>query len=188
MCEVHREEKLGRLMYGLLYPAFLGSILVAIALRGTSIIGENHFVARLSLAGLFIGFFCASFAAFDEKTSYNKKAFLLDFIEVALMFWYFKNLGFLSETSDLSELTLAPAWIALVVIIPVQLSWRWAVGVKALKLFELRIVASLVLFVGLWNVDVEWSVPLACGLSLICVCLYVFEPQWYKDVRSRLFA
>ena len=179
--------KLQNTMYGLLYPAVLGSVIVACAIRiatpGWS--GDPYLVDRLSLGTLFLVFFCVSFANSGDARSYPTAAFLLDFIEVAMMFLGFWFLRLLAITTEEPEMVYA--YRTLLALIPLQEVWRRvAVPEKPWYLIELRVAIWVALFIGLLTRDSSsLATPLAAVVAIALIVVYVRAPSWYVQLRTR---
>ena len=177
-------QRLKNLMYGLLYPAVLGTGLVAIATRISTHISAAHSGIDNSvvLGSLFLVFFCASFVAADDGT-YCCKAFLLDVVEVILMFLCFYYLGLFEE--DNPKPWMAGAYATFMVLQPLQLLWREVVGLDPEHLLELRFLMLIAFAVGLLFSDrIDWMTPAVSVTSLLLIYLYVFSPVWYLKFRS----
>lgn len=128
-----------QLMYGLVYPAVLGTGMVLTAERIT---GDGSFSlaffdpsVQLSIAASLV--FAASFvSAFHlqsdvagkvENLSYNIVALLLDFLEVALMFLCFHFLKLFQAPANPWP-NAGMAYLMMVADIPLQYVWELAVG------------------------------------------------------------
>ncbi|HXD43256.1 MAG TPA: hypothetical protein VN649_22015 [Ramlibacter sp.] len=179
--------KLQNTMYGLLYPSVLGAVIVTCAIRiatpGWS--GDPYLVDRLSLGTLFLVFFCLSFANSSDAQSYKAAAFLLDLVEVALMFLGFWYLRLLAITTEEPETVYA--YRTLLVLIPLQEIWRRvAVPERRWYLVELRIAVWMVLFVALLTRDsFSLVTPIASTAATALMVLYVRAPAWYARLRTR---
>ena len=177
-------KNLKRLMYDLFYPAVLGSGLVSIAIRisAHNSTPDPYIFDRLSLGFLFLIFFCVSFIASDEGV-YRCKAFLLDIAEVILMFLCFYCLGLFGQ--DNKEPWMAGAYATFIVLAPIQVLWRYVVGLDKWYLIELRVFMIVAFFFGLFFSDENvWITPVVSVASLLLICLYVFSPVWYLKFRS----
>jgi hypothetical protein len=181
--------KLQYTMYGLLYPAVLGSVIVAGAIRIATPgwTGDLYLVDRVSLGTLFLVFFCVSFANSGDARSYQATAFLLDLIEVALMFLGFWFLRLLAITAEEPEMVYA--YGTLLVLIPLQEVWRRvAVPEKPWYLIELRGAIWVALFIGLLTRDCfSLATPIASAVAIALIVVYVRAPSWYIQLRTRAF-
>src|SRR5437870_1915369 len=111
-------------MLGLLYPAVLGSVIVATAIRIASPnwTGDSSYLERLSLGALLLFFFCASYVNSYDAREYQWPTFTLDFIEVALMFMGFWYLRLLSSSDEQPQ--IVNAYRTLLALVPLQEVWR----------------------------------------------------------------
>jgi hypothetical protein len=152
------QTPLQQLMYGLIYPAVLGTGIVLTGVRGAH--DGSFFNALLDpsiqlgfIAGLF---FCASFdSAFywppRQSGHYSAWAFGVDFIEVVLMFICFHYLRlFELPEKPLPNLRVAYAMLAADVVL--QYGWRWVVGLDWKYKGRLRGLVALALIAGsIWG-------------------------------------
>lgn len=143
------------IMYGLVYPAVLGTGLVLLALH-IARLNAGVWVIHDSVSSLAVAagcFYTLSFTALSEgkeersKLSYRWPAFIVDGIEVALMFCCFYFLGLLSEKETAPDLPFV--YGALIVdFIIIQPVWRLVAGIKVFLFFKARVVVTLILLLG----------------------------------------
>ena len=173
------------LMYGLIYPAVLGTGLVAMAMQIASYLqqGDRFFLTRMSLAGLFLFFFCISFVAGSKvpsdppKPKYSWAAFGCDLIEVFFMFCCFLALGLFSQPAATPH--PRTAYLVFLVLIPGQMAWRWSVGLKAREWWPLRLMAFVALLFG-WLFGHSGTIvtPVVAMFCVIVTLIYVAKPKW----------
>ncbi len=147
------------IMYGLIYPAVLGTGLVLGVIR---IFKEDSTIRRLHDPTLYVGisacaFYMLSFTSSVEtradrsKIAYRLPTFLVDLCEVLLMFACFYSLGLLqNEVRPPVDASLAPAylWLLLDVTI-VQFLWRLFAGVDVMVAWKTRLLVAIVLSLGI---------------------------------------
>lgn len=181
------QTPLQQLMYGLIYPAVLGTGITMTAVRAA----HHHSIANALLdpsieVGFIAGlFFCASFdSAFywplGQKGHYRKSAFGIDFLEVILMFVCFHFLRLFEEPKDLLKPDLFYAYLMLGIDVLLQFGWRKVVGLDPLYRWHLRLGIAVVLFVGcLWG-DSQSCVNIMITIAVsIAVAIYVFfDPRY----------
>ena len=143
-------------MYGLIYPAVLGTGLVLAVLRVTK---EPTGYARFHDSALYVAFasglfYTFSFTSQSEKQpggsviAYRLPAFLLDFSEVILMFLCFYYLGLLDDR--VIDPRLSPAYgFLLFDVVVIQPLWRLVAGVRAFDFWKWRLVVVAALVAGL---------------------------------------
>jgi phosphate/sulfate permease len=143
------------IMYGLIYPAVLGTGLVLFVLRVTKESASWLTNPILYLAVAATLFYILSFTALSEKSedsdklSYDLLPFCLDWIEVGLMFGCFKALGLLDEQSEQGPNLLLAYVCLLADVIVLQIVWRLAAGVPAWVGIKARVVAASLLVAGI---------------------------------------
>ena len=188
------------IMYGLIYPSVLGTAVVLGVLRAIkeSPQGRLHDPALyIALAAVF--FYVLSFTSQSEKKedgtciAYQWPAFLVDLLEVALMFLCFYCIGLLDD--KVTDPYLSPAYFFLLAdVIAVQPLWRLAAGVKVNAFWRYRFVAGIFLSLGFYaglcggpnspllhpSVDIFVSFAIVAA-TLIYVCrdpdFWVFESK-----------
>ena len=180
-------------MYGLIYPAVLGTGLVLSGQRATKEPSVMDAVKDPALwvaaaAGLF---FCASFASVFEEPEkatqgewYGWWPFLIDSVEVVLMFACFYFLG-LFEVPQVPPPVLYWAYGLLIAEIWWQCLWRWRVGLKAMRLWGMKVGVSIVLALGLiYGTQYPRSNIVFSLLVALFVVIYVFvDPRYRKGDR-----
>ncbi|MGB6191453.1 MAG: hypothetical protein WBF42_03220 [Terracidiphilus sp.] len=147
------------IMYGLIYPAVLGTGLVLGVMR---IFKERTIEGRVHDPALYVAisacaFYMLSFTASVEtradrtKIAYRLPTFLVDLLEVFLMFACFYSLGLLQDESNPpADSSLSPAylWLLLDVTI-VQFLWRLLAGVDVLVAWKSRLAVAAMLTFGI---------------------------------------
>jgi hypothetical protein len=178
-------NKLHKLMYELLYPAILGSALYSVV---------NHFALhlkhydddiyiRLSLGGLFTAFFCASALTTYDKENYGKLSFVMDLIEVFLMYLCFYFLGFFPQDEPpYSKPEFISAHLTIIALLFTQLIWRHSVNLEAFEFFELRLILCVLLIISM-VLGYEVT-PVLSILAFLCIYVYVNRPECYMKYRS----
>ncbi len=143
------------IMYGLIYPAVLGTGLMFSVLRATK---ERSAYARLHDPSLYLAvatgaFYVLSFTGPFEmradrvKISYRWPAFLIDWCEVALMFLCFYYLGLLDD--EVKDAWLSPAYACLFVDVAlIQPLWRLLAGVPVHTEWKSRLIVAVMLAAG----------------------------------------
>src|SRR6476660_8541621 len=137
-------------MYGLIYPAVLGTGIVLIGVRMAH---QDGFLAAITDPSFELGvtacaFFCASFdSAFywpadSPDAAYNRRAFGLDIVEVILMFVCFHFLRLFEDPKALEAAHLMPAYLCLSADVAMQFLWRWAVGLPVAQKAGLRSIIA----------------------------------------------
>jgi len=166
-----------RLVYGLFYPAVLGSGLVAFG----QILWATRWVAWTRVETYFLIFvivlFSASFVSGYRATRYRWYAVVFDAIEICLVFAVFAMTRVLAAAADPSA-PLTLGWpIALVVLtLGVQIFWIvMAAGVEAkhiVWIFGTRVLLAVLLWLS-WAVEVMPSQALCYSAAVVVVILYV---------------
>jgi hypothetical protein len=183
------------IMYGLIYPAVLGTGLVLAVLRATK---EPSAYSRLHDPSLYIAvasgaFYVLSFTAPFEmradklRIAYRWPAFLIDWCEVALMFLCFYYLGLLDDKVENAR--LSPAYACLFVdVILIQPLWRLMAGVYVYTEWQSRLVVAVVLAGGMitglfGNAVHPWIDAIASLLMFGFVAKYVKDDSgfWQDD-------
>jgi hypothetical protein len=181
MPSVLMNQKLHNIMFGLYYPAVLGTGLVTLNLHGTY---HDSFPSALrdpaiQLGAVFLLYFTASFAASFEPPKYGACAFIFDLIEVALMFLAFYFLRLFE--SSLVTPQVHGAYVVLVISILLQFAWRWAAGKKKpWTRAYLRLIAVAILIGGCFMDTSHKSAHLAVVLAvagIILVYLFILKPD-----------
>jgi hypothetical protein len=179
-------------MYGLIYPAVLGTGLVLSGQRATK---EPSVVAALTDPALWAAaaaglFFSASFASVFEdpqKTSekgewYGWGPFFIDSVEVVLMFACFYFLG-LFEVPNVPAPMLYWAYGLLIAEIWWQCLWRKSVGLKPMRLWGMKVGVSIVLAIGLiYGTEDPLSNIVVSLLVALFVVIYVFVDPRYRKI------
>ena len=179
---------LQQLMYGLIYPAVLGTGIVLTGVRAAHHSSAiDAFLIRSILLGTVAGlFFCASFdSAFywpdGETGHYTSLAFGVDFVEVILMFICFHYLRLFEDPARLLAPFLPAAYMALMADVLLQFIWRSVVGLNWRHKWLLRTSVAAVLLIGsLFGHHFPWvnvAVSFAVGVSVV---VYVIADPRYK--------
>ena len=173
------------IMYGMVYPAVLGTGLVLAVLRA---IKEETAYSRIHDSALYVGLAAGLFYSFsftsgsekkDDKTdiAYRWPTFLIDFLEVILMFLCFYFLGLLDD--HVIDPRLSPTYAVLLIdVVVIQPIWRLIAGVDVLYYFWFRVVVAITLIagvlMGLKPGEVHpWVDLLVCFVISVCVFLYI---------------
>lgn len=189
-------KSLKEIMYGLIYPAVLGSGLVLFVSHVARDIWHYQTTHASLLRDLTIYpaiaaglFYISSFSHLTEtgkertKLSYEWLPFFVDWIEVALMFCCFYFLQLIDEHIPVDGPHLFLAYGCLLVDVGVvQPTWRMAAGVNPLTAFPERAIAASCLAFGMIAVDYPklhpWVDMLIALTALLFVSFYV-----YRDVK-----
>lgn len=181
-------------MYGLIYPAVLGTGLVLSGQRATK---EPSVVAAVTDPALWVAaaaglFFAASFASVFEKPQetdekgewYGWLPFFIDSVEVVLMFACFYFLG-LFEVPSVPPPVLYWAYGLLIAEIWWQCLWRKSVRLKPMRLWGMKVGVSIVLALGLiYGTQYPLSNIVVSLLVALFVVIYVFvDPRYRKLPR-----
>jgi len=182
------QTPLQQLMYGLIYPAVLGTGITMTAVRAA----HHHSVVNALLdpsieLGVIAGlFFCASFdSAFywppGQKGHYRKSAFGIDFLEVILMFICFHYLRLFEDPRELQKPDLFHAYLMLGIDVLLQFGWRAVVGLDWLYRWWLRLSIAIVLFIGCSWGGSHSSVNIVVSSAVaLAVVIYVFSDPRYR--------
>ena len=181
-------KRLHALMYGLHYPAVLGTGFVVALLRITS--GTIHAPAA-SVSLIVWLFFCLSFASaigFEEK--YNWGAFIVDCIELAGMFACLFALRLMDPALDAPPPSVRLAYGILMGVVVLQFAWRGAMHLQPNLFVDLKILFLALLGVGLWlgkcRPDLHWWIAGAFAtLALLYVSHHPYENE--TDRRTSFF-
>jgi hypothetical protein len=186
------QTPLQQLMYGLIYPAVLGTGITMTAVRAA----HHHSVVNALLdpsieLGIIAGlFFCASFdSAFywppGQKGHYRKSAFGIDSLEVILMFICFHYLRLFEDPRELQKPDLFHAYLMLGIDVLLQFLWRVVVGLDWLYRWWLRLGIATVLFVGCaWGDSHSWVNMVVSAAVALAVVIYVLSDPRYAGAES----
>jgi len=166
-------------MYGLHYPAILGTGIVVALMR----VGSKTIHAPVaSLAVIAWAFFCLSFlSAIGFEKQYGKCAFLLDLLELIGMFACLNYLRLLDPTTtDPPSLPVA-CWI-LFIVVALQFLWRAAVGLKPIAFLDLKLLFLALLavdaFIGDSSISGHWAITAGFAvLAWIYVANHPYDPD-----------
>jgi hypothetical protein len=182
-----------QLMYGLIYPAVLGTGIVLIGVRAAHHSSAINALLDPSIQlGVMAGlFFCASFdSAFywpDGKTGhYTGWAFALDFVEVILMFICFHYLRLFEDPVKLQEPFLPAAYLMLMTDVLLQFLWRKAVGLDWKYRWRLRASVAAVLLLGCLFGSVFWWVNVVVSIAVggFVVFYVITDPRYTEQPRK----
>ncbi|MFZ1014178.1 MAG: hypothetical protein WAN28_12620 [Terracidiphilus sp.] len=173
MAPMHPENKkrLHAVIYGLYYPAVLGTGLVVALQRisAHSIHGAQISVALV--AGIFFSLSFASAIGFEEK--YTLFALLFDVVEVILMFLCLDCLSLIDISVPLPK-SIAFAYGILLLLVGSQLAWRASVKLKVKAFLDLKLIFIALLVAGIFvPPEILWAHWLLAALFLLDACLYV---------------
>jgi hypothetical protein len=191
-------------MYGLVYPAVLGTGLVLFATHVARVIQKSHTTMTSVLQDLSVypaiaaGFFYVlSFTALSksaeekERPSYQWLPFLVDWIEVLLMFSCFYFLRLIDETQQGRPNPFLAYGCLLVDVIVVQPVWRLFAGVNVRTAIGSRVVVGALLTIGMIAEIVRLHHPAIDRNIAFAVLLFVaryirrdveYQKQHYKPV------
>lgn len=175
-------NKLTTFMYGMLYPAVLGSVIVAVAIRVATPnwTSDQFLIGRASLGTLFLLFFFFSYVNSEDAKKYDAWTFVCDFVDVLAMFIAFWSLGLFSDSTK-NEPNFDHAYVALIILVPFQLIWRKVAKVEdVFLLIELRASALGALVAGLlFYPKFGFVIPVTSGFAAVLLVLYQVAPMWY---------
>lgn len=173
-------------MYGLHYPAVLGTGIVVSLMR----VGSNTIHApAASVAVIAWAFFCLSFlSAIGFEKQYGVLAFILDLLELIGMFFCLNYLRLLDPSSTDPPLVPVACWI-LFLVVALQFLWRWAVGLKPIAFLDLKLLFLALLVVDSFLGDSlpGWHWMITIGFAVLAA-LYVGshpydlgkkDPTWF---------
>jgi hypothetical protein len=165
------------IMYGLIYPAVLGTGLVLFVSHVAKEPLSSWLHDPVRYPAIAAGFFyILSFTALssgekEEAASYQWLPFAVDWIEVALMFACFYFLGLIDERATIR---LAPAYGCLTVdVILVQPVWRLVAGAQVWTAFKARVTVAALLAVAMITVHYPSLHPWVDMLIALVVFLFV---------------
>jgi len=185
------------IMYGMIYPAVLGTGLVLAVLRATK---EDSAYSRFHDSALYVAFAAGLFYLFSFTSGSEKKAdkteiayrwptFLVDFLEVILMFLCFYFLGLLDD--HLVDPRLSPAYgFLLIDVVIIQPVWRLIAGVDVLYYLWFRAIVVIALLAGILfglhsGIIHPWIDLLVCLAISSCVFLYIKgTPEFHFESMS----
>ena len=180
---------LQQLMYGLIYPAVLGTGIVLVGVRAAHHISALNVLLDPSVQlGVMAGlFFCASFdSAFywpaGETGKYTRWAFALDALEVALMFVCFHFLRLFEDPAKLVPPFLPVAYLTLAGDVLLQFGWRALVGLNWTYRWKLRLSIAVVLIAGafLGSRFEGTNVAISAGVCAFVIVYVVSDPRYRK--------
>ncbi|MEO6807229.1 MAG: hypothetical protein ABI286_11545 [Edaphobacter sp.] len=182
--DVESKKRLHWLMYGLYYPAVLGTAIVVTLQHAAASSIKGPALAIATTAG---AFFSLSFAsAMGLEKEYRFGAFALDFAEVLGMFVCFAFL-------ELVEFPAGhhPVWIVwspgaaygiLLGVVLFQLWWRKVMGLRADSFLDLKLILCLLLVAGIvlgeGHLRLHWLIT---AIFALIAWLYVSHNPYRKD-------
>jgi hypothetical protein len=172
-------------MYGLHYPAVLGTGIVVALLR---IASHTMHAPAASVALIVWAFFCLSFmSAIGFEEEYGWGAFFFDMIELLGMFACLLCLRLLDPTTSEAPLVRL-AYLILLGVVALQVGWRWAMGLKPHALVDLKLgFLGLLIWgvvLGNCNPGLHWVIAIAFCLLAV---LYVISAPYKVDKPARTF-
>jgi hypothetical protein len=187
------QSALQQLMYGLIYPAVLGTGITMTGVRAAHHHSFHDAILDPTVElGIIAGcFFCASFDAVfycpkGRTYKYTRLAFLLDCVEVVLMFVCFHFLRLFEDPNQLQTPNLLIAYLMLAIDVVLQFGWRAFVGLEVLYLWWLRLGVAIVLIVGcIWGQMYWWVNSMATVAVGLAVIGYVLKDPRYKKQQRR---
>jgi hypothetical protein len=187
-----------QLMYGLIYPAVLGTGIVLTGVRAAHHSSTINALLDPSIQlGVMAGlFFCASFdSAFywpagTTINDYKKAAFGLDFVEVVLMFICFHYLRLFEDPTKLQEPCLSVAYLRLMADVLLQVLWRHVVHLGWSYRWKLRTTVAAVLLLGSMFGQRFWWVNVAISIAVgaIVVIYVIADPRYKKPEETAVSA
>jgi hypothetical protein len=165
-------------MYGLYYPAILGTgVVVALQHAAQSIHSPAMSVAVT--AGAFFSLSFASAMGFEKE--YGPVPFLLDVVEVIGMFACFVFLSLIDLPGVSPSVTLA--YIVLIAVVAFQVAWRKAMSLQVDAYLDLKLTLALLLLIGAVLGDhhtrLHWAIT---GIFSITAWLYVRNHPYQTGV------
>lgn len=187
MAPMHAEnrKRLHAVIYGLYYPAVLGTGLVVALQRisDNSIHGAQISVALI--AGVFFSLSFASAIGFEEK--YTVWALLFDAVEVILMFLCLDCLS-LIDISALLPKSIPIAYGILLLLLIFQLAWRASVNLKVNAFLDLKLIFFALLVAGIFvPPEILWAHWLIAALFLLDAFFYVANHPYDINHPARMF-
>lgn len=188
MAPMHPENKkrLHAVIYGLYYPAVLGTGLVVALQRISAHSIHGAQISTALVAGTFFSLSFASAIGFEEV--YGVGPLLLDAIEILIMFLCLDSLGLIDISATLPK-SIPLAYLFLLVLIFFQLGWRASIKLNVDAFLDLKIVFIALLVTGIFvPPEILWAHWLIAGLFFVDACLYVSgRPYDLKNPARRWF-
>jgi hypothetical protein len=181
---------LQQLMYGLIYPAVLGTGIVLVGVRAAHHSSAINALLDPSIQlGLMAGlFFCASFdSAFywpvGQQGHYTRRAFGVDVVEVILMFVCFHYLRLFEDPVKLVAPFLPFAYGTLAADVLLQFGWRKLVGLDWKYRWLLRLgIAVVLVFGAVLGQRSSWvNVVISLAVGVFVIIYVVSDPRYKKQ-------
>ena len=165
-------------MQGLYYPAVLGTGLVLLISRITTRPSLSNIAGDISIyfGILILIYFSASFLVNDSTLVllYGPAAFLLDVIEIVLIFLMFYFLGF--DPSNPGKPDLRNFYLSLAFIPALQELWNWATEHN--HFYGLSVPATVILLVGVfWGFHYQYFNVLMVGFVTVLIGVYFLKSK-----------
>jgi hypothetical protein len=186
--DVATRKRLHWLMYGMYYPAVLGTAIVVALQHLAAGTIKGPALAIATTAGAFFSLSYASAMGFDED--YGPGAFILDIIEVLGMFACFAYLELIEFPAGHGPPFIFPsariAYGVLFGVVLFQLWWRAVMGLRLDAFLDLKIILGLSLIYGMVlgddHVRRHWYITAAFAIT---AWLYVSHNPYQKDHPAR---
>lgn len=181
--DAETKRRLHWLMYGLYYPAVLGTGVVVALQRATAQVIRGPAISVAVTAG---AFFSLSFAsAMGLEKEYSLGPFLLDVAEVIGMFVCFVFLNLIDPPTWVTP-SVTLAYVILTAIVVFQVAWRKSIGLQADAFLDLKLILIVLLLIGAFLGDhylgLHWLITLVfSGMAW----LYVSNHPYEKGVGVR---
>lgn len=177
-------KALHRFVYGLVYPAVLGTGIVVLghALLPLSSVGAAFRAPAIWLGIVYLFVFSASFVAGEMTKTYGRKAWGLDLLEVILIFVGFYLLGLLDPHAVSAEHIGGAYWV-LMLANGVELGWRKTqnLSLEWSSQWKRYLAMALMLFAACLHYGTIWLVVDAL-VVLLCIG-YITNPKWIARER-----
>lgn len=175
--EIKLQQTLHGLMYGLYYPSILGAGIVVVLQHAT----EHSAAVFVGLTAM--AFFSLSFAsAIGRDNEYNILAFVVDVVEVLVMFACFAFLKLIEGPPWLPP-SVTLAYLVLIGVLFLQLGWRWAMHFKVWGYADLKIALVLCLVLGAYLGNSSENVHGFITMAFVILAgLYVANHPYKQDV------
>lgn len=188
--EIQRTPRLHWVMYGLFYPAILGT---AIVLTLQHLVKPQITPPELSVAITAWVFFGVSFtSAFKKEDEYHIVPFFFDTWELFEMLVCFLFLGIAEPIPKWFEPyvgSLPGAYITLCVAVVMQLRWRKIMGLKWYAFIDLKLILLGLLVLGaLLGKSVSWLNWVITLAFTVSAFLYIAAHPYGKDAPTFFFS
>jgi len=177
------KRRLHWLMYGLYYPAVLGTGVVVALQRVSAHTIHDPAISVAVTAGTFFSVSFASAMGFENE--YGPGAFLLDAAEVFGMFACFVFLNLIDPPAWITP-SVRVAYLILFAVVAFQVAWRKAIGLQGDAYLDLKLILGLLLLVGAALGDchprLHWAIT---GSFAVIAWLYVSHHPYRRGVQVR---